>query len=235
MRDSRDLNSLHGHLRTGPGGYSRLLEEDPNQPSAKVLEELAARMVDTPDKPSDKPDPEENLYVPAGYTYLSQFVDHDLTFDTTSTLDPTDSTAPTNQRTPRFDLDSVYGPGPAAAPFMYQDGVRLVECEADLPRSAPKRGSPRAIIGDPRNDENSIICNLQMAFLRFHNLVVQAFESASGPKRSPRALFEAAQNEVRWTYQKILVEDLLPRIVAKETLEAFENARDPNARGLTRN
>src|SRR5215831_19389617 len=140
MRDSRDLNSLHGHFRTGPGGYSRLLEEDPNQPSAKVLEELAARMVDTPDKPSDKPDPEENLYVPAGYTYLSQFVDHDLTFDTTSTLDPTDSTAPTNQRTPRFDLDSVYGPGPAAAPFMYQDGVRLVECEADLPRSAPQRG-----------------------------------------------------------------------------------------------
>ena len=37
-----------------------------------------------PDDAKDGADDEENPYVPAGYTYFGQFVDHDLTFDTIS-------------------------------------------------------------------------------------------------------------------------------------------------------
>ncbi|MES2068818.1 MAG: peroxidase family protein [Pseudomonadota bacterium] len=238
--------SLHGLVGTGLGGFSRLLDADPVQPSDLDLNNphpsngqpggLAQLMGDAPDTVSDEPDPEENLYIPAGYTYLGQFVDHDLTFDTTSTFDTKDNTAFTNQRTPRFDLDCVYGAGPDAAPFLYQDGIRLIEGGKDLPRSRLADGSKgRAIIGDPRNDENSIVCNLQMAFIRFHNKVVAKLERDEPLLKGTRALFDKARDEVRWTYQKIVVEDLLPRIVSNETLKTFEYRRDPGPTGLSRN
>ena len=62
-----------------------------------------------------------NPWVPAGYTYLGQFIDHDITFDPTSSLDP--NTVPAklvNFRTPRFDLDSLYGRGPLDQPYLYE-------------------------------------------------------------------------------------------------------------------
>jgi hypothetical protein len=59
--------------------------------------------------------------IPAGYTYFGQFVDHDITFDVSSTIDaPQDANTITNMRTPALDLDSVYGRGPALDPFLYR-------------------------------------------------------------------------------------------------------------------
>ena len=58
--------------------------------------------------------------VPAGFTYVGQFVDHDITFDISSTLDaPTDANTVNNMRTPALELDSLYGRGPALDPFLY--------------------------------------------------------------------------------------------------------------------
>jgi len=52
----------------------------------------------------------DNQDIPAGYTYLGQFIDHDITFDPVSSLQrQNDPDALLNFRTPRFDLDSVYG------------------------------------------------------------------------------------------------------------------------------
>ncbi len=230
--------SLHGLVGNGLGGFSRLLAADPLQPSEDVLKKLAdvGSMGDPPDTLKDEPDTEENLYVPAGYTYFGQFVDHDITFDTTSSFSTGDNTSFTNQRTPSFDLDNVYGSGPDAAPYMYQDGIKLVEGIKDLPRSAPGKDHPgRAIIGDPRNDENSIVCNLQMAFIKFHNAVVDKLLAKNPALKGTKELFNKARNEVRWTYQHILVEDFLPRIICHKTLKAFEIQRDPNPMGLSRN
>jgi hypothetical protein len=59
--------------------------------------------------------------IPAGFTYVGQFVDHDITFDVTSSLDTaTDATTVPNMRTPALDLDSLYGRGPALDPFRYR-------------------------------------------------------------------------------------------------------------------
>jgi len=192
--------------------------------------QLANQMKDEADSPKDEPDAEENPFVPAGYTYFGQFVDHDLTFDTASNLDLGDDTPPSNDRTTRFDLDCVYGQGPADAPFMYVDGVKLVDATVDLPR-AP---NGRAIIGDPRNDENSIVCQIQMAFIRFHNAVVDRLAASS--RLSGDALFKRAKAEVQWTYQAILIEDYLPRIVSAEDIAEFDKLRkpDPNGRSTDR-
>jgi hypothetical protein len=59
--------------------------------------------------------------VPAGFTYVGQFVDHDITLDVSSVLDaPTDAETINNMRSPALDLDSVYGGGPAVDPFLYR-------------------------------------------------------------------------------------------------------------------
>src|SRR5438132_9715152 len=66
------------------------------------------------DKDLGVEDEDENLSIPAGYTYLGQFIDHDITFDPVSSLQrQADPYALWDFRTPRFDLDSVYGSGPA--------------------------------------------------------------------------------------------------------------------------
>jgi hypothetical protein len=58
--------------------------------------------------------------IPAGFTYVGQFVDHDITFDISSSLDSvTDANTVNNMRTPALDLDSLYGRGPALDPFLY--------------------------------------------------------------------------------------------------------------------
>jgi hypothetical protein len=58
--------------------------------------------------------------VPAGFTYFGQFVDHDVTFDTSSVLDsPTNATAIHNMRSPSLELDSLYGRGPALDAYLY--------------------------------------------------------------------------------------------------------------------
>ena len=55
-----------------------------------------------------------------GSTYFGQFVDHDITFDVSSTLDAeADARTINNMRSPALDLDSVYGRGPGLDPFLY--------------------------------------------------------------------------------------------------------------------
>ena len=78
-----------------------------------------------------------------------------------------------NFRTPYLELDSVYGQGPEAQPYLY-DGDKLIVFPGDAtrPRDLQRNGAGRAIIGDPRNDENVLLAQLQLAFILFHNAVV---------------------------------------------------------------
>jgi hypothetical protein len=58
--------------------------------------------------------------IPAGFTYVGQFVDHDITLDVSSRLDSeTNAETVNNMRTPALDLDAVYGDGPALDAFLY--------------------------------------------------------------------------------------------------------------------
>jgi hypothetical protein len=164
----------------------------------------------------------DNPKIPAAYTYFGQFVDHDITFDPVSSLQrQNDPDALTDFRSPRFDLDSVYGSGPADEPFLYHQPERLklvidkqnVKGEPDLQRNA----EGVALIGDPRNDENIIVGQLQLAFLRFHNKVA---EQVAKDKSVPdERKFEKAQRLVRWHYQWVILEDFLPRIAGRGPVE----------------
>ena len=64
--------------------------------------------------------PHDNPILPAGFTFLAQFIDHDFTFDQTDLdLAQQDPNATSNFRSTRFDLNSVYGAGPAKRPDLY--------------------------------------------------------------------------------------------------------------------
>jgi len=234
----------HGVVGKREQVFTTLLDLRTTDYSVAQLVKLAADMKGEIDTVKDGADPEENLWVPAGYTYFGQFVDHDLTFDNTSSLNPSDVSghdrSPTNLRTPRFDLDSLYGDGPDAQPFMYaEDGASLLfkdsyqnqtqtsydQAHQDLLRSP----NGRAIIGDKRNDENSIISQIHLAFVKYHNAVVKKL-SRDDATLTGTALFNKARNEVRWTYQKLVIEDFLPRIVKAEVLADLQKAITPDRR-----
>jgi hypothetical protein len=179
--------------------------------NVKNLTLLGQKMSADFDPPKDGKDPEESG-IPALYTYLGQFIDHDLTFDPASSLQAQDDPdALTDFRTPAFDLDNVYGRGPDDQPYMY-DGANAFLLgnplsggdpkATDLPRNSANPA--RALIGDPRNDENSIVSQLQGLFHRFHNRILAD---------NPNAPFEELQKLVRFHYQYVILNDFLPRIV----------------------
>lgn len=192
----------------------------------KNLLTLGEKMVADPDPLKDGPDAEESG-IPAAYTYLGQFIDHDLTFDPASSLQQQDDPdGLVDFRTPRFDLDNVYGKGPDDAPYLYTSNSQFIlgrpltgaasnPNARDLPRSQPTdpAESRRAIIGDPRNDENVIVSQLQGLFLRFHNKLLA---EDTGPASSR---FERVQREVRFHYQWMVVNDFLPKIVWEDVLK----------------
>ncbi|WP_217913494.1 peroxidase family protein [Miltoncostaea marina] len=170
--------------------------------------------------------------IPAGYTYLGQFVDHDLTFDRSRLGD--DRTVPiadlVQGRSPSLDLDALYGLGPSLSPGFYaDDGVHLRRGTTipvpgdpgtgrahpgfDVPRRAG--GAPR--IPDPRNDENLAVAQIHAAFIRFHNRVVDVLAADGVPEA---ARFEAARTAVVKHYQWMLRTDFLPRIVRPGIVDA---------------
>lgn len=178
-------------------------------------------MLDTPFGQAEPED--ENPVIPAGYTYFGQFIDHDLTFDPNSSLQKlNDPDATEDFRTPRFDLDSLYGRGPDDQPYLYKDsaadggGTRfllgrrqdLTERRGELARNV----EGRALIGDPRNDENGIVCQIQAIFLNFHNKVIDNLKAVR-PQLNRHELFLETQRIVRWHYQYLVLNDYLKRVV----------------------
>ncbi len=202
------------------GLFGRMFRKLPSQrPSDDLLAFLAAAMIE----PEGAGPELDNPGIPTGYTYLGQFVDHDITFDPTSKLQRlNDPDALRNFRTPRFDLDSLYGSGPIDSPFLYENegefaGVKLLVGRntgpQDEPRDLPRNWQGRACIGDPRNDENNVVSQLQLAFIDFHNAVV---ERVREEELSGQELFEEAQRQVRWHYQWVVVHDFLRRLVGEK-------------------
>ena len=197
-----------------PARFGRIFRNlEPLASDSAALLKLAGTMIEKPEDVEDAKAASNNARMSAGFTYLGQFIDHDLTFDPVSKLQSdNDPDALEDFRTPRFDLDSVYGRGRDDSPFLY-DGEKFVigkndPNEEDLPRSP----NGRAIIGDPRNDENLIVSQLQLAFLRYHNAVVDALPPV--PTR-----FDDARELVRFHYQWILVHDFLPKVVGDELVQ----------------
>ena len=178
-------------------------------------------------------DNEENSGISAGYTYLGQFIDHDITFDPASSLQKlNDVDGLVDYRTPRLDLDSLYGRGPDDQPYMFDGkkfrlGRPLFENgkkskSRDLPRydmSVDDGLQKRALIGDKRNDENVIVSQLHGAMMQFHNKLLDAMQAASPGKLEPS--FPEVQRMVRWHYQWVVVNDYLVKLCGQDVVHSI--------------
>ena len=180
LRTSDEGGRLHGELPVrgskrvprspiNEGRFGRMFRRLPPLPPLPNDELLAlAEQMREPTAPSPwggTPENLDNPDIPAGYTYLGQFIDHDITFDPTSTLQRVnDPDALVDFRSPRFDLDSIYGSGPIDEPFQYQRGTSgmrmLLGQNASGDRDLPRNTEGTALIGDPRNDENTIVSQM---------------------------------------------------------------------------
>ncbi|WP_110917078.1 peptidoglycan-binding protein [Mycolicibacterium peregrinum] len=180
--------------------------------SVGLITELAKAMTEPPS--------DQDGEIPAGYTYLGQFADHDLTRD--DTVAPLGSDLTVDEliqgRSPTLDLDSLYERGPVKDPQFYTDGLHLKMGSTigqgpilpgfdgfDLPRDPARK---TAVIPDHRNDENLVVAQTHLAFIRFHNRVLDTL----GPVPAP-AVFETARARVVKHYQWMLLHDYLPKIV----------------------
>jgi hypothetical protein len=147
----------------------------------------------------------------AGITFFGQFIDHDLTLDTSPQPDaPVDVNTLVNGRTFAFDLDSVYGGGPQQSPQLYDGdkfklGVATDGVSPDLPRTS----TGQAILIEPRNDENLIIAQIHLSFLRLHNELIDQGMS-----------FDEAHDTVVDAYRYVVLNDYLPQIVGEDAVKA---------------
>ena len=152
-RPKRRYGTVHGAQGRGlqywpeaplyQGRFGRLFGELPAlELSEAEAADVAARMVE----PAAEPAAADNPAIPAGYTYLGQFIDHDLTFDPTSSLQTrNDPDALTNFRTPALRPRLRLRPRAGRRAVLYDraDGRRGVLLgagsgdEDDLPRNAP--------------------------------------------------------------------------------------------------
>ncbi len=184
-------------------------------PPDDLLDSLASKMVE-PDTSDDfLAKAGQRLF--AGFTFIGQFLDHDITLDTTPlNQQQEDPDATANFRTARYDLDSLYGLGPVKEPKFYdpEDPDKLLlRLNVNGVMDVARDGDGRAIIPERRNDENLIIVQFHKAVAQFHNKIVD-YARAQGMRKE--WVFETARRLTRWHYQWAVIHDFLPRFVGDE-------------------
>ena len=206
---------LTSNDRLAEGRFGAMFKKLPAfAPSDDLLIPLAQTMVE-PDTSNAFLATGDQLF--AGFTFIGQFIDHDITLDTTPfAQQQQDPDAKVNFRTPRYDLDSVYGRGPGNDPQFYNPADRdklLLKENVNGVEDVPRDGTGKALIPEPRNDENLIIVQFHKAVIQFHNKLVDHTRSAGMRKEW---VFETARRLARWHYQWAVIHDFLPRFVGEE-------------------
>lgn len=123
----------------------------------------------------------QDSLIPAGITFLGQMIDHDLTLDVISSLTQrADPAGITNVRNANLDMDFLYGGGPEATPHLYKAKNTMLVLDNERPLGGGQYDLYRtsadntvALIGDPRNDENLAVSQLQAAFIAVHNKMME--------------------------------------------------------------
>ena len=207
-----------------------------------ALQELAGVMLDIPSQrvperpldPLEKPELDSDGLA-AGYTYLGQFINHDLTFNPAAGKPQEQFTAAEIEQAsrPSLDLGCLYGAHPRKLCYeqLCGDSFPLMRIGAtqgtlgldssntdfsrdnDLPRVG---GTRKALLADERNDDNLALAQTHVAFLRFHNEAVALIRNKR-PGLTAEELYNAAYKEAVLCYQRIILRDFLPQLVDAET------------------
>ncbi len=188
-----------------------------------------------------------NSRIPAIFTYLGQFIDHDITARTdrddneirnrieesangkieVNPIDPADVVRVLkNGRRPQLDLDSVYGDGPGLLFNPKLDSIT----EADALYNGELKFKVRARrnrIDLPRHGRKALIADMR----NDENVIISQLHAAflrfhnkvvEEFKGSEEMKYIRARQLVRWAYQYVVVNDYLPNVcdrnIVKDTL-----------------
>jgi hypothetical protein len=198
--------------------------------SDQAAADLATAMENPAPDPvgTDRGTPDDSATLAAEYTYLGQFIDHNLDFDETPS--PTADVNPsslTNFESFRFDLNNLFGDGPAVNPQLYAPdhrhllvSGRLGAPQADgFPRVIGNSGmfdlarnptTGQAILVEPRDDETQILSQISAAFIAFYNNFVNRGFS-----------YTQARQLTEDYYQEIVLTDVLPAFVGQSTINNY--------------
>lgn len=216
--------------------FSRLFLKEEHRYNAHAISLLAGALGPMQENQTNQPG---KPAIAAGFTFLGQFIDHDLTefrvvdeqmrlIERNPTLGvrqvvaPEENPTSTNGRTGLLDLDSVYGLLGEDEPALFDGrGLFLLGREPrsnhrgarDIQRNVDYADGRR--IADPRNDENKIIVQLHILFMRLHNKIHET-KGGNHPLGSDR--FKETKQLVQKIYRQIVLCDYLPRIVQKDMI-----------------
>lgn len=180
-----------------------------------------------------------NETIPAGFTYLGQFITHDMIHSDKA-----------SNRIPTLQLRALYGSGPDNELFYVHDEsdlpywafrtnlnlskkpieifknvlIKMRYSEpnfADMHRASVRLQGYSAIIADNRNDLNYILSQVHCAFAQFHNAVALWLHLKT-PALVGRTLLEETQKLVIWHYQWIIVNQFLPMLVGDEMVRSLK-------------
>jgi hypothetical protein len=201
------------------GRYTRLFPELPSLPDeddAVLALGSAGGICDAGDSCEDAVD------TAAGWPLFGQYIAHDITADRSPLGAHAELSSALNFRSPRANLESLYGSGQIGSPFLYtrDDPALLLLGRNDRgePDDVPRNAEGVALIGDPRNDVHVVVSQLQVAMIKLHNRLV---ELARERGVEPGDVFETARRETVWHYQWVIVNDYLPRLVGAELVDSI--------------
>jgi hypothetical protein len=162
---------------------------------------------------------EEDSRAEAGWPFFGQYVAHDLTADRSPLRSHSNLEALRNMRSPRANLEALYGGGPGGSPYLYQRGdpAKLLGNDGDLPRN--QEGI--ALIGDPRNDVHVFMSQMQVAFIDVHNLLVDRLREDGAAEDE---LFDEARRSLSWHYQWLILNEFLPGLVGAQLVGEIAEA-----------
>lgn len=180
----------------------------------------------------EDPPPAINKTIPAVFTFVGQFIDHDLTMNAVNlTLDQSNSVIVDNA-SPVIDLDSVYGPRTILNNALHvddqgnhwdifnEDGTFKLDPVGngfDLPRFKQDPLEPAYIV-DGRNDENQLILQIHILVMRVHNAFIKS-EPAGHWGQTRDEIITAVRKEVVLNWQSVVLHDYMPKIIEPKTLE----------------
>ncbi len=137
----------------------------------------------------------------AGYTYLGQLISHDI-------VPVTNPTEKGRDVSPGLNFDSIYGTKDSPAHFCSNGRFLLSKSEKmDIYRDC----NDKAMIPEPRNDENILISQLHLFRQRLHNGMAKKFSYEQ----------EIAQQYVVLVLQGVIIEDYLRQLLDENVYKLY--------------
>jgi Animal haem peroxidase len=204
------------HAVTGPTTYARMFPALPTLDADEQMLHALGRAGGPCDCTDDEDIPESLGDEAAGWPIFGQFIAHDITADRSALQSHVDQARLQNARTPRLDLDCLYGDGPIGHPFLFQrdDPAKFLLGAGGV--DVPRNPEGLAIIGDPRNDSHLLMAQMHLAMLKVHNAFVDDERVRGTPAHD---VFESAARETRWNYQWIVLNEFLPTLVGRPLID----------------